>query len=112
VALIAGMRTNFKILLISLLRFLERRLNLIWRVWKTERKEEKDVTSPTHEPDNVLHAKESAETGGSVRACTVQKRREEWVVLIYIRHSGEKIFRNSNDVSSTSHYFSLNHRDN
>jgi hypothetical protein len=49
--------------------------------------------------DNVLHVKESAETGGSVRACTVRQRREEWVVLIYIRHSEEKIFRNFNYIN-------------
>ena len=57
-ALIAGMRTNFKILLIILLRFLERRLNLIWRDWKTEIKEEKDVTPPTHEPDRQCFARQ------------------------------------------------------
>jgi len=52
---------------------------------------------------NAVHVKEIAETGGSVCACKVQQRRVEWVALFYIRHSGEKIFRNFNYTSGTSH---------
>ena len=55
--------------------------------------------------DNVFHVEESAKTGWPARAWKLRLQREEWVALIYIRHSGVKIFRNFNYISSTSHYF-------
>jgi len=57
--------------------------------------------------DNVFDVKETAETGGSVRAWKVRQRQpqrlEDWSDLICLSHSGEKIFRYFNYTSCTSH---------